>query len=161
MFIQPSICVSFFNCIFSITIYPSFVLFHLHTLSYDQETVGNHPTVAHVYDSFVFFAWFLNTPAARTILLLSIYVSVSILLVSSVCPLTSTYEWNHMVFVFLWLDNFTYCSIMFSRSMYAVAKGKIFLLPMAEWYPLCKCTVVVLSTHLLMNTGAASKSWQL
>ena len=32
---------------------------------------------------------------------------VSVLIVSSVCSLDSTYEWNHMVFVFLWLAYFT------------------------------------------------------
>ena len=39
--------------------------------------------------------------------LLSIYESISVLLVSSVCLLDSKYEWNHMVFVFLWLAYFT------------------------------------------------------
>ena len=39
--------------------------------------------------------------------LLSIYESVPIFRVSSVWPLDSTYEWNHMVFVFLCLAYFT------------------------------------------------------
>ena len=37
----------------------------------------------------------------------ALYESVSILLVSSVCSLDSICEWNHMVFVFLWLAYFT------------------------------------------------------
>ena len=38
---------------------------------------------------------------------LALYGPVSILLVSSVCSLDSIYEWNHMLFVFLWLAYFT------------------------------------------------------
>ena len=37
---------------------------------------------------------------------LYVYESVSILLISWFCSLESTYEWNHMVFVFLWLAYF-------------------------------------------------------
>ena len=39
--------------------------------------------------------------------LLSIYESIPIFIVSSVYSLDSIYEWNHMVFVFLWLAYFT------------------------------------------------------
>ena len=39
--------------------------------------------------------------------LLSIYESVPIFLVSSVCSLDPTYEWDHMVFVSVWLAYFT------------------------------------------------------
>ena len=45
-------------------------------------------------------------PAPTSCHLLSIYESVFVLLVSSVCSLDSTYKWNHMVFVFLWLAYF-------------------------------------------------------
>ena len=41
----------------------------------------------------------------------------------SVCSLNSTHEWNHMVFVFLWLISL---SIMFSRSIHTISEGKIF-----------------------------------
>ena len=52
-------------------------------------------------------------------------------------------------------------SIMFSRSIHAVRKGKIFFFLCHSSIPLCKCSIVVLSTHLLMDTWAASKAWQL
>ena len=45
---------------------------------------------------------------------LCIYESISLLCVSSVCSLGSTYKWNHMVLVFLWLpyqDGFSYSHI--------------------------------------------------
>ena len=47
------------------------------------------------------------TPHPTSCQLLLIYESVSVLLVSSICSLDSMYEWNHMVFVFLWLAYFT------------------------------------------------------
>ena len=59
-------------------------------------------------------------------------------------------------------DWFISLSIMFSRSIHAVIKGKfffIFLQPSS--IPLCKCPIVVLSTYLLMDTWAAFKSWLL
>ena len=62
-------------------------------------------------------------PAPTSCHLLSIYESVFVLLVSSVCSLDSTYKWNHMIFVLLWL---TSLSILFSRSNHTVAKGKMF-----------------------------------
>ena len=46
-------------------------------------------------------------PSSRAVSLFSIYESVSVLLVSSVCSLDTTYVWNQMVFVFLWLAYFT------------------------------------------------------
>ena len=41
----------------------------------------------------------------------ALYDSVSILLISSVCSLDPTNEWNHMVLVFLWLAYFTWLNI--------------------------------------------------
>ena len=41
-----------------------------------------------------------------------LYQPVSILLVSSVCSFDSTYEWNQMIFVFLWLPYFTWYSVL-------------------------------------------------
>ena len=50
-------------------------------------------------------------------------------------------------------------SIMFSMSIHTVAKGKIFFFFWPNSIPLCKCPIVVVSTHLLMETWAASLSW--
>ena len=53
---------------------------------------------------------------------------------------------------------------MFSRSIHAVAKAKIFFLffffLQLSSIPLCKCPKVVSSTHLLMDTWAASIPWR-
>ena len=49
-------------------------------------------------------------------------------------------------------------SIVFSRSIHAVTKGKTFFLWPSS-IPLCKCPIVVLSTHLLVDAWAASISW--
>ena len=78
------------------------------------------------------------------------YASGSILLVRLFCWLDSTYKWDHMVFVFTdWLISL---SIIVSSSIHLVTKGRspsLFLLCIV---PLCKCTTVFLSTHLLMGT---------
>ena len=53
------------------------------------------------FSFFFFFAWSLHSPPIpRAVSLFSISEFVSILLVSSVCSLDSTCEWNHMAFVF-------------------------------------------------------------
>ena len=73
----------FFYCIFSITIYSPYT-----------PNPHNHHTVAHAHEFFFLSAESLHLLAAP------IAVSLpSILLVSSVCSLDSTYEWNHMVFL--------------------------------------------------------------
>ena len=71
--------------------------------------------------SFSFFLFFLLDPSLPTALhravsLLSIYESVSVLLVSSVCSLDSTNEWNHMArlsltgkFHLAWYISYRYC----------------------------------------------------
>ena len=51
-----------------------------------------------------------NLPIA--FILLYSYESVSVLLVSSVCLLDSTHEWNHVVYVFLWLAYFTQHNVL-------------------------------------------------
>ena len=112
------------------------------------------------------FAFLLNSFMMRplspslAVILLSIYASVPIFLRSSVSSLDSTYEWNHIIVSFSdWLISL---SIMFSRSIHTVAKGKIlffFLCPKS--IPLCKCPIVDLSTHLLMDIWAASICWWL
>ena len=50
-----------------------------------------------------------------------IHASVSILFISLFCSLDSTYKWEHMLFLFLWLISL---NIIISRSIHAVAKGK-------------------------------------
>ena len=62
--------------------------------------------VVHVHESLFLFAQSLHpliSPSPPAVICCLIYESVSVLLVSSVCSLDSTYEWNHMEFVFLWL----------------------------------------------------------
>ena len=46
-------------------------------------------------------------PLAIAVILHSMYESVYVWLVRLICSLDSTYEWNHLVFVFLWLGYFT------------------------------------------------------
>ena len=109
------------------------------------------------------FSFLLNPstrlPPSPTIChLLSIYESVPIFLVSSVCSLDSTYEW--IIWYLSFSDWLISLSIMFSRTIHTVAKGKIFFLWLSSIL-LCKCSIVVLSTHLLMDTWAASTSWRL
>ena len=65
----------------------------------------SHHTVVHVHESIFLFAWSLHPLIPLHIRHLAVYESVSILRLSSVC--SATYEWNHMVFVFLWLAYFT------------------------------------------------------
>ena len=62
--------------------------------------------------SFFLFAPSLYHLNPQSCHLLSVYEPVSILLVSSVCSLDSTYEWNYKVFVFLWLAYFTQQNIL-------------------------------------------------
>ena len=50
---------------------------------------------------------------------------------------------------------------MFSRSIHTVGKGKVFFFIWLSSIPLCKFPIVVVYTHLLMDTWAASISWQL
>ena len=90
------------------------LFFHYHLVPLYFPPLSNHHTVVHVHESFFLFAQSLypltSTPLA--VILLSIHESVSILPVGSVCSLDSTYEWGHMVFVFLWLAYFTYHNIL-------------------------------------------------
>ena len=69
-------------------------------------------------------------PTPRAVSLLSIYESISVLLVCSISSLDFTCEWNHMVLsISDWLISL---SIMFSRSIHAVKKGKGFFFFTAE-----------------------------
>ena len=53
------------------------------------------------------FSFLLTLPAPASFILLSTYESVPIFLVSLVCSLDSTHEWNMKEFVFLWWDLYT------------------------------------------------------
>ena len=86
----------------------------------------------HANEPFFLLALSLHSLPAPTqaVRLLSFYESVSILLVSSVCSFESTYEWNHRCLSFSdWLISL---SIMFSRPIHTVAKGKIFFFFIVE-----------------------------
>ena len=78
-----------------------------------------------------------------------LYFNVSgyILLASLFCWLSSTYRWGHMVFVF---HNWLFSLIFPDPSMLLrrVGTPSFFLLCSI---PLCKCTTVFGSTHLLMG----------
>ena len=90
-----------FSCIFPL----SFICTVPSSPSTHPSLPSNHHTVVHIHEFFLSFFPSIPLPASipspRVISLLSIYESVSILLISSVCLLDSTYEGNHMVFVFL------------------------------------------------------------
>ena len=75
------------------------------------------------------------------------FISKSLALFSSfVCLLTYTYRWDYMVFFFHCL--LISLSIMLSSSIHVVLKGTspFFVL---QTIPLCKCTTVFWSIHLL------------
>ena len=93
---------SFFEFYFFIV----FLQYHLVPL-YGPRPCNRH-TVVHVHKSFVFFAQpFHSLCSPRLSCHCALCESVSILLLSSVCSLDPTCEWNLMVFAFLWLAYFT------------------------------------------------------
>ena len=71
--------------------------------------LGNDHMVVHIHEFFLSF--FLSPSTAHhppiAASLLSAYGSVSILLIGPFCSLDSTYEWNDMIIVFLWIAYFT------------------------------------------------------
>ena len=76
-------------------------------------------------------------------------VSMTLFLFSYICSfvfvfLDSTYKWNHMVFVFLWLISL---SIVHSRSTHIVANGKISCFLWLSNIPLCIYVCVCIYTH--------------
>ena len=137
-------------CIFSITLQCPY-------------TPSNHHTGVRVYECFCLFAQsfhHLTPPRSLAVILLSVYESVPIFHVSSVSsliPHVSEIIWY--LFFSVWL---ILLSIMFSVSIHTVTMGEIFLFFL--WpsnIPLHKWPIVALSTHLLMDTWAASISWWL
>ena len=70
-----------------------------------------------------------------------------------------TYEWDHTIFVFLWLFSF---SIMPSRSTHVVTNGKILFILWLSKIPLpVHIFMSSLSIHPSMDTYIASISWLL
>ena len=69
---------------------------------------SNHHIPVHIHESFsLLLNPFTLSPPPPTICHPAHYQSVPIFLVSSVCSLDFTYEWNPFLFVFLWLAYFT------------------------------------------------------
>ena len=155
-------------CVFTT---PSQVSFHPHLSSLNPLLPpptpfpsGNHHPVVWVYEvifsllnPFTFSSSpIIPLPSDSSQSVLCVYGSLSIICYFIHLFITVTNEWNHVVFVLLWLA--ISLSIVLSRSIHAVAKGKIpsFLRPSS--IQLCKCITAFLSPHLLMGTWAVSKS---
>ena len=68
---------------------------------------------------------------------------------------------GEIIWYFSFSDWLISLSIMFSRSIHTVTKGKIFSFLWPRSIPLCKCPMVVSSSHLWMDTWATSICWQL
>ena len=140
-------------------IYFLLYFFHYH-LSPLYPSPRNHYTVVHVNEYFLCFAqsfYPLTTPA-RVVSLLSMSLSLQCLLVPFVHQISHMSEITWYLSFSNWLISL---SIMFSRSIHAVTKGKTSLFLKLSSIPLCKCPIGVLSTHLLMDTWAAFIFWQL
>ena len=100
------------------------------------------------------FSFFLNPSIPYcsprlAVILFSIYESVSILLVSSVCSL---FHMSEIIWYLSFSDWLMSLSMKFSMSIHTVSKGKIFFFTVSN-IPSCKCPIVVLSTYLLMTVG--------
>ena len=85
--------------VFAMTIYPPYTLCHLHPPPLPLQSPHCCPCPWVLFHSIIPHP----TPLPRAVSLLSIYESDPVLCVSSACSLYSTYEWNHMIFIFLWL----------------------------------------------------------
>ena len=68
---------------------------------------GNHRTVVWVYKGFFLLSPSPFSPSPLKLTVCSLYLWTCFYFVSLFCSLNSTYQWNHMVFVFLWLAYFT------------------------------------------------------
>ena len=88
------------------------------------------------------------------------YVLVPTLLVSLFCSLDSTYKWNHIVFVFLWLAYFTSHNTVQVHPLLS-QKVRFSSFVQLSTVPLCECTTAFSSIHLPIGTWAASKPWLL
>ena len=93
--------------------------------------------------------------------------------VCSMCPcfcFCSVHQFILFIRSHIWVKSYGMChsltgliwlSIIISGSIHSVAKGNISFFFMTMCTPLCECTTTFLSSHLLMGTWAASKSWLL
>ena len=73
-------------------------------------TPCDHHIVVHVHECFLFLLLNHSThlrPPLPATWSCQPALYLSIFLVSSVCSLNFTYEWNHMLLIFLWLAHFT------------------------------------------------------
>ena len=113
----------FFIVFISITIYYPVLLYPLFLAITTPSSMSMYPFSFLLHPSTLY-------PPPPLLLSCSLYMSLSIFLVSSVCSSDSTYEWNYVVFVFLRLA-FS-LNIMFSSSIHTVAKGKTFFFFIAQ-----------------------------
>ena len=130
------------------------VFFHYHLSPLYPLLPPNHPhhhTVVHVHKSISFFcsippnslpelsAWSLSTNLSQFI-----------------------HQIPHMSEI-IWYLSFSDClislSIMFSRSIHAGPKDKFFVFLQPSSIPSCKCAIVALCIHPLVDAWAASISW--
>ena len=118
--------------------------------------LSSHHAVVHVHGNFFLFAQSLcplTSPASCP----SMIVSLFCLLGQFVDEIPHMSE---IIWYLSFSDWLISLSIMSSRSVHTVARGKFFYFFKAK-IPLCKCPIVVLSTHLWIDTWAVSISWQL
>ena len=119
-----------FYCIFPIMIYPPYTLFHLYPLPTPQK----HHTVIHDHEFslFISFAHSLHLSKPHQSCQPAVYESVSTLLLHfSLCSLNSTWVKSYGICLSLVLNPLT---TIFSMSILAVTKGKMFFFFMAWWY---------------------------
>ena len=131
--INSFLMVCFLLYFISITIYPHYTLFHLP----HRPSPHNYHTVVHVHEFFFFFAQTLhpfNIPP-RAVNLLSICESVPILPVIQLAHFIRFHTWGESYGICLSLTGLISLSIMFSRSINAVTKGKTSFFFKAEYYP--------------------------
>ena len=121
----------------------------------------NNHTLFHVHEPFFLLVWSLqhltplSTSRAVNLLSESLYFA---------CDFSLFIRFPHISEI-IWYSSFSdwliSLSIMSFRSTHTVTKEKNFFIFNGHGIPLCKCPIVVLSTHLLMGTWTASISWQL
>ena len=135
------------------------LIFHYHLYPFYLSPPESPQCCPYPWILFTFCSISLPLVPSIAVNLLSIYESVSILL------WVQFIHWiphmSEIIWYLSFLDWLISLSIMFSRSIHAVTKVKFpsFLWPSS--IPWCKCPIVVLSTHLLMDPRAASISWWL
>ena len=158
-------------CVFAT---PSQVSFHHHLFPFTHFCLPHHPfpvvvtPLLSVSESFSVYEVFCLTsspfhPSPQPHSLLtsvshSLYLFVCFCFIILFCSLHSTGE---IIRYLSFSDCLISFSIILSRSIHAVAKGKISFFLWLSSILSCKWTTAVLSTHLLMGTWAAPISWLL